>query len=335
MISSTAVQQMICAYGLSYADALPHQKGYRNHSIPVRLADGHIVNLILYKQEQDTPQLIDRANRISNYLAAQGFPARHSVDERILRIGTPYGDRYVALYNYLSGSTIAWEAYTQKHIKLLGASMGTMHKLLSSRTADNLPMIQDICLRQLQAMDEYFASAGVATAMARKLGVCVTGNALNRMHKIIASSSHWGAAQPLHMDFVRGNVLFQNNADGTLQVSGVIDFEKAAYGPVVFDIARTLAFLLVDCKYKQEDKVRKYFLQSGYQKRGGALLDAPIITLAGQKYHTLESLLDYFLLHDLYKFLHHNPYESLLDNHHYVRTRDFLLERHVIQPTGE
>ena len=124
------------------------------------------------------------------------------------------------------------------------------------------------------------------------------------------------------MDFVRGNILFAE--DEKAQITGVLDFEKATWGPPVFDIARTLAFLIVDCKYKDEAKVRKYFLHSGYNKRGQAEFEPTEL---------LEDLLNFFLLYDFYKFLRHNPYESLKDNEHFVRTRDFLLKRNIIAHT--
>jgi Ser/Thr protein kinase RdoA (MazF antagonist) len=114
---------------------------------------------------------------------------------------------------------------------------------------------------------------------------------------------------------VRGNILFDDQA----RITGVLDFEKTAWGHPALDIARTLAFLLVDCKYKSEDKTRKYFLISGYNKRGPARTpgSSPL----------LEKLITTFLLHDFYKFLRHNPYESLRNNEHFVRTRDLLVQR--------
>jgi len=88
-----------------------------------------------------------------------------------------------------------------------------------------------------------------------------------------------------------------------------------------FDISRTLAFLLVDCKYKLSAEVRKYFLRSGYEKRGqGELPDSRLV----------QALTGLFLLYDLYKFLRHNPYESLHQNQHYIRTVDELTGRRLV-----
>jgi hypothetical protein len=125
--------------------------------------------------------------------------------------------------------------------------------------------------------------------------------------------------QPLHMDFVRSNVLF--NAHAT--IAGIIDFEKTGKGHPMLDIARTLAFLLVDCKYKEPGKVYKYFVHSGYRKRG-----KNNININPRLLHELTNI---FLLHDFYKFLRHNPYESLGRNEHFVRTRDILIARALLR----
>ncbi len=114
-------------------------------------------------------------------------------------------------------------------------------------------------------------------------------------------------------------------------MTGILDFEKTAYGHPVFDVARTLAFLLVDCEYKGEAKIRKYFLQSGYNKRGTVNFRNPIIKHGNRTTNLLESLIDLFLLYDFYKFLRHNPYEFLEQNHHYKRTRDILLTRNMLE----
>jgi Ser/Thr protein kinase RdoA (MazF antagonist) len=146
---------------------------------------------------------------------------------------------------------------------------------------------------------------------------------------LLIGSALLPAKQPLHMDFVRSNILFEAvpAGDFNMSISGILDFEKAAYGHPLFDIARTLTFLLVDCKYKAPDKVRKYFLGSGYIKRGAAMLPSKHMSI-------LEPALNLFLFHDFYKFLRHNPYESLPDNEHFMRTAQLLIPRQLIRPTA-
>jgi hypothetical protein len=137
------------------------------------------------------------------------------------------------------------------------------------------------------------------------------------------------------MDFVRSNILFDDtDTSNALAITGILDFEKTAQGNPVFDIARTLAFLLVDCKYKPADKVRKYFLRSGYIKRGASTFQDIYITDHNGKVNVLEQLLDVFLMHDFYKFLRHNPYESLESNEHFMRTRDMLVQRGFVSRLG-
>lgn len=53
--------------------------------------------------------------------------------------------------------------------------------------------------------------------------------------------------QQLHLDFARGNVLFQS---GTFDAIGVIDFETTGKGLVEQELGRTLSFLLVDSPFE-------------------------------------------------------------------------------------
>ena len=71
--------------------------------------------------------------------------------------------------------------------------------------------------------------------------------------------------------------------------------------------------------------MRKYFLGSGYRKRGRG-------TVAfDNKQDILEALITMFLTYDFYKFLRQNPYESLMENHHFIRTERMLRDRGVLQ----
>jgi len=67
-----------------------------------------------------------------------------------------------------------------------------------------------------------------------------------------------GLIRQLHLDFARGNVLFQ---PGSSNAIGVIDFETTAIGPVEQDLGRSLSFILVDtpCEVYEtsQDKFRK------------------------------------------------------------------------------
>lgn len=322
--------QALGRYGVRPVRFLSIEKGYRNESHPALLDSGHTVNLIMYKSEPGIIARIRRANAVADFLAGQGFPARRTADSRIIRLTNGERVKYGALYSYLSGKTIPWEAYTQQHIKLLGQTLSDMHAALAvlPRTLD--ADVTDEYIAIYERMERYFHQPEVAAAITRKLSLTVNEEFIHDALVLIRACKTLPGQQALHMDFVRGNVLFAEQAGEPASITGILDFEKAAQGHPLFDIARTLAFLLVDCKFKTEEKVRKYFLYSGYQKRGAASFRDVPVKIHGQKISLLESLIDIFLFYDFYKFLRHNPYESLKLNAHFVRTKKILVKRKVL-----
>ncbi len=325
---NTVVPRILQAYGLTYTQILPSQKGYRNSSYPVILEDGSMRNLILYKREPGIVARIKAANAVSDFLADQGFAVRRTMSPRIIRLKADGYEKYGALYNYLDGRTIPWEAYEQDHIKLVGKAMSDMHAALSGFDYHPLPDVTDEYLAIVKRMRAYFTNAPVQRALADKLLLTVPPTVFDTFEQVLTGAKLLPGKQPLHMDFVRSNILFDEVANGEFKVTitGILDFEKAAYGHPLFDVARTLAFLLVDCKYKAPDRVRKYFLGSGYIKRGTA-------SLSGKYLGLLDPLTELFLFYDFYKFLRHNPYESLPDNEHFMRTVSLLIPRHLVVPT--
>jgi Ser/Thr protein kinase RdoA (MazF antagonist) len=315
MASPKLIKRILQQYGQQPVAIKPMQTGYRSEIYPVVLESGNTINLILYKREPGILGHIKNANRLGDYLASCGLPARRTVDQRIIRAGQGEHALYGSLYCYLPGKTIPWEAYTMDHIKQLGGTMSRMHALLAAMSRQDLPSVSNEYSQIVRRMQVYFSEAGVQQALRQKLRLQSPN--LASYLPLLESLAHEPNQQALHMDFVRGNILFE---PGSSTVCGILDFEKAAWGPPIFDIARTLAFLLVDCKYKTEPKIRKYFLQSGYVKRGVAQLDDT----------QLEPLLNLFLTYDFYKFLRHNPYESLPENEHFTRTRDLLITRGIL-----
>ncbi len=332
-MSRPLIARILAMYGVAGGTISAPQSGYRNQIYRVRTEDGEELCAILYKHEPGIARQMLAANELADSLAAGGFPARRTFDPRLMSLRSGTTTRYAGIYHYLSGHTIPWEAYTQDHIKALGKTMSDMHQRAAGlRLARQLDDVVELQKAVLNRMVIYFSDEGVRRALHDKLDLSVPARTLTGLIDGLAVTNRLDGRQPLHMDFVRGNVLFSNEPDGDLSVSvtGVLDFEKNAYGPVVFDIARTLAFLLVDCKYKTERQVRKYFLHSGYAKRGANRLSLPRINDGGQDIDVLELLINHFLLHDFYKFLRHNPYESLTANDHFVRTKQLLLERKII-----
>jgi Ser/Thr protein kinase RdoA (MazF antagonist) len=316
------VDRVARLYGLDVRRQLLAVRGYRNESRPLELADGSCVNLIIYKREPDIVGTIRNANRVAGFLAEHNFPVRRTLDGRIVRLQSGQINRYAALYNYLPGNTIAWEAYSQNHLKLLGKTMSDMHAALQDFDATDLPDAAEVYLQIFARMRGYFAEPGVRSALKMKLRLAPPD--LVSAFQTLELCTRLPDKQALHLDFVRGNVLFGSSAGGP-EISGILDFEKTARGHCLFDVARTLAFLLVDCKYKPPAKVRKYFLRSGYQKRGAAELKNLKLNSKSAESNLLEYLIHVFLLHDFYKFLRHNPYESLLANEHFIRTCGVLI----------
>ena len=322
------VARALDLYGIQPLVVHPPQKGYRNESFAVDTQDGQALNIIFYKREAGIVERIKRANAVSKYVAERGFPARNPWSTRILRLKAGNYEKYASIYNYLPGHTIAWEAYNQDHIKLLGKTMSDIHAVLSSFDMPDLPDVAGEYLAIVKRMRNYFAQAPVQRALADKLLLGIDMTVFDQFEQLLIGAKLLPGKQPLHMDFVRSNILFEDEADDEFKVriSGILDFEKTTYGHPLFDIARTLAFLLVDCKYKKQEKIRKYFLGSGYIKRGAGVLPEKHLGL-------LDDLVGLFAFYDLYKFLRHSPYESLPDNEHFIRTVSLLIPRHLVVPT--
>lgn len=309
--------KVLAAYGIKYQKIFDYQKGYRNEIWPVLLKDGHIINITFYKREVGIAERIRRADSVSEFLADSGMYTRRRYDKRILTISNSKSTVYVGVYDYLKGVTIPWESYTMERIKSLGGTMGIMHSNLAKMHMAGFYSVYEEYLNIIDRMKAYFSDNSVKTAVYGKLKIKISKDKLDQYSDILNQLSLLPGQQILHMDFVRGNVLFNED-----EVAGVLDFEKTAVGHTVMDIARTLAFLLVDCKYKKPDKIVKYFLLSGYIKRGKNM------DIGNNE--TRACLMEMFLLYDFYKFLRHNPYEYLYMNEHYIRTRDILAKRGVI-----
>lgn len=317
------LQDIIGAYGLAVGQIGSVQKGYRNESYRLELKSGETVNLICYKPEPGIEDRVKRADRVARHASLRGLPVRTRYDERLLRLRS---NTLAGLYHYLPGHTIAWESYTQKHLKLLGWAMSDLHASLNDMELDSPYRLQDE-LRQLNTrMRRYFDDPEVTEAVRTKLGLDIRTDLWGKFGRLINHLSEVEHQQYLHMDMVRGNVLFDKPKPADkwqiddLALSGVIDFEKASYGPQECDIARTLAFLLVDCT-KPPDKIINYYLNSGYIKRGNGQLHYKEL---------ISPFVRFFLVYDFYKFLKHTPYESLSQNKHYIRTREILLEYGMI-----
>lgn len=314
-------------YKVKYKTILAPQSGYRNEIWPVITNTNKTINLTFFKEESNAVNRINRASSVSGWLATQGLPTRTQIDPRLLQLKSLNHNRIAALFNYLPGDTIAWESYSKKHLELLGYSMAVMHNKLQDYSKP-LPNIYDETTYITNAIHKYFLNKQTTQAISSKLLLKIDVKKILLLHKTILNCKNLPNQQALHMDYVRGNILYSKDKSsalsfGGLSVSGILDFEKTAYGYVGIDIGRTLAFLYVDCKYKKPSQVYKYFLKSGYYKKG--------LSKVRLNNNLLTNIVLYFLLYDFYKFLAHNPYESLYQNQHYVRTRIILQQFGIIK----
>lgn len=331
------ISRIFSMFGYDDAVVQDVRSGYRNTSYAAEASNSLMLNLLIHKSEPDALPRIRRTNTLGELLSEAGIPVRAPHDTRIVRImvaGRPY---HASLYNYLPGQTIPWEAYTMKHLKLLGWALGSLHAATRSLPNEQYPSVYDEYNAILGRMQIYFGNDQVAQAMGEKLGLQLRPEMLSMYESFLQACQKLPGAQLLHMDFVRGNVLFGDLSTdspfrlGSVTLTGIIDFEKAAVGHPLFDVARTLAFLLVDCAAKTHGQIYKYFLQSGYIKRGGCTLSQTTVMINERTYDVLETAISMFLLYDFYKFLRANPYEALHENHHYMRTRDILVERGLLR----
>jgi Ser/Thr protein kinase RdoA (MazF antagonist) len=331
---TTLIARIMRLYGIQYARLGVPQKGYRNTCYPVHCKNGETRLFILFKHEPDILRTITRANAVGDFLAAHALPARQTKSTRIIALRSPQRVRYGALYNYLPGRTIPWENYTRHHIKLLGEAMSNMHAALTGMLTSGFPAVTTQYSTITKRMQHYFTQATVCEAIAVKLNLVVVPHALLRASTTARYCHNLPHQQALHMDFVRGNILFGQTSK-KLAISGILDFEKTALGHPLCDIARTLAFLFVDCAALPEADIRRYFLYSGYTKRGAANFRNIRIRTSTGTINMLEALIDLFLLYDFYKFLRHNPYEYLAENHHFERTKSLLLQRGLLRVVGK
>lgn len=327
------------AFGLEKAEFASPHAGYRNVSYAVTHGSSRY-NLLVHKDETGVIDRIHRTNMLGATLHQAGVPVRFPLDERILKMRMG-ATRYALLYNYLPGTTIPWEAYTMKHIKLLGWAMAHLHRAMAPLDVSGFPAVYDEFQAILIRVGSYVNQVSVSRAIRQKLGLSCTASTLERFENFLTVCSTLPEQQLLHMDLVRGNVLYGPAArDDTfcindLALTGIIDFEKSAAGHPLFDIGRTLSFLLVDCSTKSQEQIYRYFLDSGYRKRGQAQVKPVSVKLPnGVKCDVLETAIDLFLMYDFYKFLRSNPYESLAENYHYIRTRDLLIDRGIVASLG-
>lgn len=322
-VSESTLRKILALYGKEFVSLEYVMSGYRNHSHIVRCQPNETVNVIVYKAELGIAERAKRINHLSSIVASLGLPVRYPLDSRVLTVSSGARRSVAGLYNYLPGETIPWEAYRRSHIKLLGMAMAELHRAGDAFDGD-LPLVIDEYQMIISRMRRYFEREDVQSAMAQKLSIRLDSTLFDQIAPFLEACRAL-PTKVLHMDLVRSNILFGRAKPGDrlvigkLAITGILDFEKACIGHPLFDVARTLAFLLVDCPLPPV-KQQAYFIDSGYRKYGGGSLRPEVVM--GRD--VLGTLINLFLLYDFYKFLRNTPYESLRDNHHFVRTLAIL-----------
>ena len=317
-------------YKVDVKELIKLDGGFRNECFKVDDGKRNYI-FIIYKKGKSIKSSITNAHFVAEYLKKKSFPTRVPIqtenNEKIIQIECEDGMHFASLYNYLSGETIPWEAYTRRHIKSIGKTLSDMHFYL--RNVDipselHFKNWKSDTIKEIKLMRKYFKD--VEPWIEKKLKVKLNWNVIDKLFQFIKTIEQHDKCI-LHYDFVRGNILFSDRLNkklDTYPICGILDFEKVCLGPKVADIARTLAFLIIDCKYKNERTVRKRFLKSGYRKRGKSDFF--------EDSKKLDMLIHYFWLRDFWKFLVHNPYEYLHMNEHYKRTAEKLLKKKYIIP---
>jgi len=330
--------------------------GFRNQCFRIFTNEKKQYVCIIYKSERGIDKLISNAHIVADFLKTEKFPVRYPIQtlrgEDFIKHKDGGKVRRIAVYNYLPGRTIPWEAYTRRHLKSMGKTLSDIHYTLSQHRGDKsqskkslnrkstiphsrkrsesiiekLPKWWRITRKEIEDMLEYFNR--VEPWIEKKLKVKLDWDSVKAVLGDLVEDCRQFPSGVLHYDFTRGNIVFSSKLNEKLDVYpivGILDLEKVCYGPMIADIARTLAFLMVDCKYKDEQTVRKRFLQSGYQKRGNTKL-----AFDTEFYRVLDRLIAFFWLRDFWKFLEHNPYEYLYMNEHYLRTKNLLLKVNLL-----
>ncbi|MBI5356075.1 phosphotransferase [Candidatus Collierbacteria bacterium] len=123
---------------------------------------------------------------------------------------------------------------------------------------------------------------------------------LGKFHQAINSSLLFTPYSILHLDFARGNVLFQSGSSSAI---GVIDFETTAKGPVEQELGRSLSFILVDtpCEVyetsqekfrKLEQRTMSFLTNYGLPYRKENVIKWTKKLLAGDDFGSLNSFRD-------------------------------------------
>lgn len=309
-----------------------YKQGYMNYVLNISTKKGQIFTGVLFNYNRYNgdfaKKMLENINICANYLTRFNIPVRKALlnksGKTISIINLNQKQRFFTLYKYLEGNTISWEAYTRRHLRSMGQTLALIHNKWTNFNGNisYIPKWEEYFNIDSINLMNYFDTNYIH--IAKKLGIKLNADyiklLINNIKKISKSSKL--KKQLIHCDFVRGNILFDNiKYKNIYKITGVLDFEKTLIGPIEFDICRTIAFLLVDCKYKSYKEIFYYFLQDGYFKGKNISINP----------ETFQYLIRYFITRDLWKFLQCNPYENLYLNYHFNKTVKLLKNLNLLE----
>lgn len=309
-----------------------YAEGYMNHVFNISFDNSDkkyvvvLYNSMRYRGKKGN-DFLSTLSRVTEYLNEKGFNSRRAIKNKngdyITRITLDTSNvltnpRLLGVYDYIEGSTLEWDAYTRRHLRSAGMKMSQMHRLLKDYKGNVEAVTQwDNYLktdssRMLQYMNKN--TEHIINKLHLKFNITEAENLVSLLHQDTTTKN-----QLVHCDFVRGNILFsQKKLQNIYEITGILDFEKLLFGPIEADISRTMAFLLVDCRYKSSHEIEQYFLTEGYALLGKG---------ASFSISQLNLYMIYYWLRDFWKFLECNPYEDLKKNYHFNKTTEILIEK--------
>ncbi|MEA2020357.1 MAG: phosphotransferase [Patescibacteria group bacterium] len=233
-ISEADFENALSAYWVTSDFAsISHQRlygGIRNAVFLVKSCRGDFV-LTIYKLVPDAENNVKRNLRIYIFLKPQGF----SVPEVV-----PTKDGNLFAAKQILGA----ERLVSLH-KYIGG-----FKIFPYRKDDLVAMGK--MLSNLHSCLRTFPDQGI----------------LRSVPEVVATENFAGNNTVLHMDFARGNVLFEDHGN----ISVVLDFEEAMWGPPILDISKSLAIILKDNKEDSFDYIKEKFFE-GYRQGATKLKD--------------------------------------------------------------
>lgn len=264
------------------------EQGFMNNVYKICIGDKSYIAIFYNKNRYNNSyakNFLEEINNICLFLKSNSIPCRVTNNQIVQVDG-----RFLGIYDFIEGKTLSWEAYTRRHLTSLSETMNKMHTVLQDYKGTRyIPSWNDYLPIDYKKLHKYYTEN--LPTIETKLGIKIEIEKIESLYKNIINRPV-SNKQLVHMDFVRGNILFDNN----YKITGILDFEKMLIGDTQLDRARTYAFLVVDCKYKTKEQIDYYFGK-------------------GDK-----NLVEYFWLRDFWKFLSCNPYESLSQNEHYQGT---------------